>query len=232
MLFFVTGTDTGVGKTLVTALLALRFRQLGRTVGVCKPFASGCNWREGRLESEDAVWLKTVLKLPQSLEQINPIALEEPLAPLVAARRAGISTAAWRARALDAINELAAENDVVLVEGVGGGEVPLGETENGVWAVGDFARDLGCPTVIVARRTLGTLNHTLLTARHAPRAQALVFNDAAPVALDDVAAQTNIEVLRELTQLPVWGQIPFLGAQRDDAATLEQIAASLELGGL
>ena len=106
MVLFITGTDTGVGKTLVTALLALRFRQNGRSVGVCKPFASGCAWRDGALQSDDAVWLKRVLALQESLAQINPLALEEPLAPLVAARRAGLSTSDWRERALSAISAL------------------------------------------------------------------------------------------------------------------------------
>lgn len=229
MLLFVTGTDTGVGKTLVTALLALKLRQMGRTVGVCKPFATGAATRRGRMESEDAVWLKTVLDLPQSLEQINPIVLEEPLAPLVAARRAGISTLDWPARAYSAIEAFSATHDVVLVEGVGGLEVPLCESEHGIYTVRAFAMDLDCPLVIVARRTLGTLNHTLLTTRAAFNPGALIFNDATPLEADDLAAQTNVELLREMTELPVWGQIPFLGAKRDDAATLEKIAASLEL---
>ena len=232
MTLFVTGTDTGVGKTVVTALLALRFRQMGRSVGVCKPFASGCVWRDGTLQSEDAVWLKSVLGLRQDLAQINPIALGEPLAPLVAARRAGISTADWRARARACVAELAAQHDMVLVEGVGGWEVPLGETERGIWTVREFIDDLDCPVVIVARRALGTLNHTILTARSAPRACSLVFNDSAPVALGDVAAQTNVALLREMTGLPVWGEVPFLGDQRDDAATLERVAASFGLDGV
>lgn len=231
MIFFITGTDTGVGKTLVTALLALKLRQTGRSVGVCKPFASGCVWRDGNLESEDAVWLKTVLELPETLAQINPIALEEPLAPLICARRANISTDNWPTRAYAAIEALQAAHDVVLVEGVGGLEVPVGETQDAIWTVRDFAAELKCPIVIVARRSLGTLNHTLLTARNAPFAKALIFNDAVPVQADDVAAQTNVALLREMTELPVWGEIPYLGDKRDDAATLNRVAASLDLGG-
>ena len=231
-LLFVTGTDTGVGKTLVTALLALKLRQLAHTVGVCKPFASGCVWRGGHLESEDAVWLKTVLDLPETLAQINPIALEEPLAPLVAARRAGVSTLGWRQRARAAIDELAAHNDVVLVEGVGGLEVPVGEDETGIWTAREFAAALECPLVLVARRSLGTLNHTLLSVGAVPTICALVFNDSEAVNAEDVAAQTNVALLREMTGLPVWGEIPFLGDKRDDAATLDRIAASLDLDGL
>ena len=223
---FISGTDTGVGKTVVTALLALRLRQMGRSVGVCKPFASGCEWRDGAWQSEDAVWLKSVLELEESLAHINPIALQEPLAPLVAARRAGISTAHWREQARAAIDELAARYDVVLVEGVGGLEVPIGEDSRGIWTARDFAADLGCPIVLVARRALGTLNHTLLSVKAAPRVEALVFNDVAPVDADDVAAQTNVALLREMTGLPVWGEVPWMG-DKTNAATLESVAASV-----
>ena len=229
MIFFVSGTDTGVGKTVVTALLALKFRQMNLSVGVCKPFASGCQLRDGELQSEDALYLQSTLDLAESLHQINPITLEEPLAPLVAARRANISTADWRARAHAAIDELTAKYDVVLVEGVGGLEVPVGEDENGIWTARDFADDLDCPIILVARRTLGTINHTLLSVKAAPRIEALVFNDAAPLDAGDVAAQTNVEWLRAMTGLPIWAQVPFLGEERENIATLERIAATFSV---
>lgn len=229
MKLFISGTDTGVGKTVTTAIIALKLRQMGRSVGVCKPFASGCIRRDGVLESEDALYLKSVLNLSESLNQINPIALEEPLAPLVAARRAGISTADWCERAQTAIDDLAAQHDIVLVEGVGGLEVPIGEGEKGIWTARDFAIALDCPIVIVARRTLGTLNHTLLTVRSLLNAEALLFNDSEPVAGDDLAAQTNVEILREMTWLPVWGEVPHLGEMRDDVQTLNQVAAQLNV---
>lgn len=229
MTFFISGTDTGVGKTVVTALLALNFRQANFSVGVCKPFASGCELRNGELQIEDARYLKSILNLPESLEQINPITLAEPLAPLIAARRANVSTANWQLQARAAISELSAKYDVVLVEGVGGLEVPIGEDENGIWTARDFADDLGCPIILVARRTLGTLNHTLLSVKAAPRIEALVFNDAAPIDEGDVAAATNVELLREMTGLPVWAQVPFLGEAREDIAELERIAATFKL---
>ena len=224
-MFFVSGTDTGVGKTVVTALLALKLRQLGLSVGVCKPLASGCLEREGALQSEDALYLKSVLGLEDSLSQINPIALREPLAPLVAARRANISTARWRESSHAAVADLKSRHDVVLVEGIGGLEVPIGEDENGIWTARDFANDLACPIVLVARRTLGTLNHTLLSVKAAPNVKALVFNDAAPVEPGDVAALTSVELLRAMTGLPIWAQVPFLGAGRDDLAKMNEIAA-------
>ena len=231
MLFFVSGTDTGVGKTVVTALIALKLRRMNFRVGVCKPFASGCVLRDGELQSEDALYLKSVLNLPESLAQINPITLQEPLAPLVAARRANISTAGWRARARAAIDELSAKYDVVLVEGVGGLEVPIGEDGNGIWTARDFAGDLDCPIILVARRALGTINHTLLSVKAAPRIEALVFNDAGLVDEGDVAAQTNVEILREMTGLPVWAQVPFLGDACDDVERLKLVEMKLRWPG-
>ena len=231
-MFFVSGTDTGVGKTVVTALLALKLRQMGRSVGVCKPFASGCIERDGALQSEDALYLKTLLGLADSLSQINPITLREPLAPLVAARRANISTRDWRQRSHAAIAQLREKYDVVLVEGVGGLEVPIGEDPNGIWTAREFANDLSCPIILVARRTLGTLNHTLLSVKSAPRVEALVFNDAAWIEAADVAAATNVELLREMTVLPVWAQVPFLGKARDDVARMNEIAKRFPSPGL
>ncbi len=228
-ILFISGTDTGVGKTVVTALLALKFRQANFIVGVVKPFASGCELRDGELQSEDALYLKSTLDLPESLAQINPITLEEPLAPLVAARRANVSTTNWRSRAHAAIDELKSRYDVVLVEGVGGLEVPIGEDENGIWTARDFANDLDCPIILVARRALGTINHTLLSVKAAPRIEALVFNDAAPIDEGDVAAATNVELLRETTGLPVWAQVPFLGESRDDLTVLNKMAAGFDL---
>ena len=224
-IYFISGTDTGVGKTVVTALLALKLRQMGRSVGVCKPFASGCIARDGALESEDALYLKSILNLEESLAQINPITLREPLAPLVAARRANVSTAHWRQSSHAAIEHLKSRTDVVLVEGVGGLEVPIGEDPDGIWTARDFAADLDCPIVLVARRTLGTINHTLLSVKAAPNIKALVFNDAAPIDAGDVAAATGVELLREMTGLPVWGAIPFVGDARNDVAKMNAIAA-------
>lgn len=227
-LLFVTGTDTNIGKTLVTALLAFKFRQMGLSVGVCKPFASGCEWENGVLVSQDAKWLKTTLDLSESLDEINPIALEKPLAPLVAARLAGVSTLDFKPIARATIRNLARKYDRVLVEGVGGIAVPVGEFRGKIWSIGDFARELDCDSVVVARRSLGTINHTLLTVETVSRPVGLIFCDAEPIEKDDLAARTSVALLAEMTKLPVWGEIPFL--KKKNAATLEKVAALLDFG--
>lgn len=211
---FVAGTDTGVGKTLVTSLIALKLRQAGVDAGVMKPFASGCERLDGALVSEDAVFLKQATGVEDELDLINPIRLEEPLAPLVAARRAGVSTTGWKSEVLEAYQELRRRHECVLVEGVGGLLVPVGEENGLIWTCVDLISEWMLPVTLVARRRLGTINHTLLTTSIPLPSPAqfvsLVFCDAEPVPGGDVAAETSPDLLAEITGLPIWGQVPWL----------------------
>ena len=228
---FVTGTDTGVGKTLITALLALHFQAQGINCGVMKPFASGCELVNGELQSEDALFLRAATDLQDDLELINPVRLQEPLAPLVAARRAEVETTNFFAQARQAFDVLQSRHDLVIVEGVGGLLAPIAERERRILTSLDLIEEWQLPVVVVARRTLGTINHTLLTVE-ALKSQAtiagLVFCDAQEVPPDDIAAQTSVEIIAELTGLPVWGQVPFLSELKPKALQ-EAAGAYLEI---
>ena len=208
-----TGTDTGVGKTLVTALLALRFRAHGFDCGVMKPFASGCDEENGILVSDDVRFLRDATGVADDLNLINPVRLAEPLAPLAAARRAGEASADYFARARRGFEQLRRAHETVLVEGVGGLLVPIAERGGQILTCRDLVEEWRLPVVIVARRTLGTINHTVLTVE-ALRGRAevigLVFCDAAPVPDDDIAAQTSPQIVVELTGVPILGAVPFL----------------------
>ena len=210
---FVTGTDTGVGKTFVTALLALKLRAAGIDAGVMKPIASGCTWHNGELVADDALWLRAMTGVNDELESINPIRLEEPLAPLVAARRAKQDSGDYIQRSIAAYEELKRRHDCVIVEGVGGLLVPIGERDGKIETCVDLANALGLPVIVVARRGLGTINHTLLTCstrlQEPARFAGLVFCDAAPLEETDIAAATSPALIAEMTGLPIWGQIPF-----------------------
>jgi dethiobiotin synthetase len=211
--YFVTGTDTGVGKTVVTALLALHFQARGADVGVMKPFASGCELEDGVLVSEDATFLKETCRLEDGLELINPARWQEPLAPLVAARRAGDDSDYW-VRGLAAYEVLKARHEMVLVEGVGGLLVSIAERGGKILTCVDLASTLALPVIVVARRTLGTINHTLLTievlrAAHLEIA-GLIFCDAEPVEESDVAAQTSPALISEMTGVPILASVPYL----------------------
>ncbi len=210
---FVTGTDTGVGKTLVTALLALRFRARGVNIGVMKPFASGCEESNGALISEDARFLRDATGIEDALNLINPVRLAEPLAPLAAARRASENSSDYFARARRAFDALLGAHETVLVEGVGGLLVPICERDGRILTCRDLIEEWKLPVVVVARRTLGTINHTALTVealRGRAEIAGLVFCDATPVENDDIAAQTSPEIIAEMTNLPILGHVPFL----------------------
>jgi len=157
--FFVTGTDTGVGKTLVSAAILQAANSRGlRTVGM-KPVASGCELTGQGLRNEDALMLQAAMSEPLSYEQINPIALEPAIAPHVAAAQAGRQLSAQRLVGFVRGLQLKPA-DLMLVEGAGGWRVPLNELET-------YARvpaTLQMPVILVVPLQLGCINHALLTA--------------------------------------------------------------------
>lgn len=153
---FITGTDTGVGKTLIAGGIAAVLRQQGLKVGVFKPIASGCR-NDGGLVSDDTEFLAMCADADYSLSVITPVTYKTPAAPVTCVQVEG--------RDIDyeeivtAYNYLCENTDVVLVEGIGGALVPL-DAEHTVM---DLAVEFNLPTVIVARPNLGTINHSLLT---------------------------------------------------------------------
>ncbi|MGN6112782.1 MAG: dethiobiotin synthase [Luteimonas sp.] len=157
--FFVTGTDTGIGKTLssCTLLHALRERGL-RAVGM-KPLASGCEATPDGLRNEDALALQAASDPRPAYDDVNPYALPAPLAPEIAAREAGI--AVELAPMLAAHARLAAQADAVVVEGVGGWAAPMAPA----LMQADLVRALDLPVVLVVGLRLGCLNHAILSAR-------------------------------------------------------------------
>ena len=152
---FVTGTDTGVGKTLVSAALALYLRERGLQVGVMKPVETGVV--DTAALGPDASLLAWAADSNTGPENLSPVRLREPLAPTMAAEMEGVSIDPGDLLAKAA--DLAAGKDFLIVEGAGGLMVPLA----GGFLMADLARALGLPLLVVARPDLGTINHTLLT---------------------------------------------------------------------
>jgi len=161
---FITGTDTAVGKTIIASAIAYALNQRGNRVAVCKPIATGCVHRREGLVSEDAEMLAQHADTLHPLDLVCPQRYAEPLAPSVAAERAG-KPIDWTA-INRAIQLMSRDADVIIIEGVGGAMVPLDDRHT----VLDLAQWLNLPTVIVARPGLGTINHTLLTL-HALRSK-------------------------------------------------------------
>jgi len=154
----VTGTDTGVGKTIVTAALAAAATAKGLRVAVLKPAQTGIATGAHGNESD----VDTVVRLAAPAGHRTLATFPDPLAPLTAARVANRPSLSLR-ESLDAVRALAAEYDLVLVEGAGGLLVPMGIANAGPWTVADLAGVAGAAVVVVTRAGLGTLNHTALT---------------------------------------------------------------------
>ncbi|NVN92312.1 MAG: dethiobiotin synthase [Desulfuromonadales bacterium] len=218
---FITGTDTGVGKTIVAATLARLLRYKGINVGVMKPVTSGCREEQGQLVSDDALLLCRAAGLACS-DDIAPYLLREPLAPAEAARLDGVRIDADRIRV--SYDRLAARHDVVIVEGAGGLMVPLAE---GLLTT-DLIRLLNLPLLVVARPNLGTVNHTLLTCLCAGQlglavAGVVVNNYPKSPDLAEQGAPRQIETLNGPPLLGVW---PHLDDQ-DQFAVVERLAGWL-----
>ncbi len=197
---FITATDTGVGKTVCTQVLGVLLKNRGLRIGVIKPVQCG-----GR----DAAYLKKVLHLKESPEEINPFRADEPLSPHLAFQRQKIRFD--RQRVLSLYQEIQRRCDYVLVEGAGGLMVPI--TEN--YLMIDLVRDLGLDVVVVARPDLGTINHTLLTVCQAQGqgigVRGILFNQAKkPGRGDHLSEQTNPDIIHRISRIPILGLVPHM----------------------
>jgi dethiobiotin synthetase len=218
---FVTGTDTGVGKTLVSAALVRALVRHGlRAVGM-KPVAAGAEWRDGAWHNEDVDRLAAAGNVPAAPGLLCPYLLEPAVAPHIAAGMAGVSLAL--PTILGAYQALRAQVDAVVVEGVGGFRVPLGEH----FDTADLARALGLPVVLVVGLRLGCLNHAALTAEAVAR-RGLPLLGWVANSIDPAMAQRerNIATLASLLAAPCLGVVPFLPA--DAAGQAAALDASLE----
>lgn len=225
---FITGTDTGVGKTLVAGGIAALLRKSGIDVGVMKPIESGCRRENGILIPEDAVFLREMSDCKDELQLINPYALEHPLAPAMAAELEGIEIRLEVIR--EAYLTLASRHELILVEGAGGILVPLAPH----LFMSDLARGLGgLPILLVARASLGTLNHTLLTLYYARREEmevmGIVMNHTSPK--HGLAEFLNPGGLRRWGEAPYLGHLPFL-SNTDKEEIKKAIEANLNLDPL
>jgi dethiobiotin synthetase len=213
---FITGTDTGVGKTYVGALIARQLAAAGHRVGVYKPAASGCRREGDRLVSDDAVSLWEAAGRPGDLLRVCPQCFEAPLAPHLAAKAEGKRLDAALLR--DGLDYWLDRSDVLLVEGAGGLLSPLGEREY----VADLATDLKLPLLVVARNALGTINATLLTLLAAESYRGglpvagVVLSEPVPRG-GDPSVETNRRELAARCRVPVLAEVPH-GAAAFDAA--------------
>lgn len=220
---FVTGTDTGVGKTVVAAAIARSLVEAGARVGVLKPVATGAD-----PVIEDADALLEAIGGGAPIERVCPLSFRPPLAPPVAARLSGgrLEWPALLERTRSAVDWWVGPGsaEILVVEGVGGLLCPIAEGAT----VADLAVALDWPLVLVARRGLGTLNHTLLTVEAARlrglRLAGLVLNGAEPTTDPVVEATNPEEFTRLMPNVPILAEL----AHRVDRDSLRSIMASVE----
>ncbi len=213
MSFFVTGTDTGVGKTLVSCALLRAFEARGLKAAGYKPVAAGCD-ADGM--NEDAKKLLAASNLPLNYVEVNPYCLAQPIAPHIAADVSGVRIELARIR--DGYRRLAAKADHVVAEGAGGFRVPLNADADSA----DLARELNLPVILVVGMRLGCLNHALLSAE-AIAARGLTLAGWVANTLDArmPALQENADALQQRIAAPLLGVIPFLSAPGENAVRLE-----------
>jgi len=220
--FFVAGTDTGVGKTLVTSALLLAAAQRGHSTLGLKPVAAGCEQTDAGLRNDDALALQAASTVKISYEQTNPIALHEAVAPHLAAKHENRSLQASRLAGL--CRGSLPKADLVLVEGAGGWRVPLSGRET----LAQLAIELQLPVILVVGIRLGCLNHALLTVE-------AIRNDRLPLAgwvaniidPDTACIEENIETLERWLGAPRLATCPYIHPVR-----AEQLIQQIDIAPL
>jgi dethiobiotin synthetase len=220
---FVTGTDTCVGKTIVSAVLARLLRMKGISVGVMKPVTSGCREDDGSLVSDDALLLCLAAAVPYS-DDIAPYRFREAIAPSEAARAECVRINFSHIKSV--YERLSASHEYVIVEGAGGLMVPLA----GGLLVSDLAHLLDLPLLVVARPGLGTINHTLLTCFTAQqmglRVAGVIINGMP--GNPGLAEQSAPHQIGSLCGAPLLGVWPH-SKQTDDMNIVDELAAWLDV---
>ena len=224
--FFVTGTNTEVGKTYITAALLHAAAGQGLKTAAVKPVASGCEQTPEGLRNSDALTLIAAMSEDLPYEQVNPIALEPAVAPHIAAMEAGKRLDASRLVGI-CRGVMSGKADLVLIEGAGGWRVPLAPRQ----FLSDLPRELGLPVILVVNMELGCINHALLTAEAVHRdgltLAGWVANFARGPQEEMPRAEENLMTLRALLPAPCLGVVPF-----DPGADSRNGAANLDLSPL
>lgn len=218
MSYFITGTDTGVGKTLISCALLHAFAAQGKRVAGFKPVAAGCGEDE---HNDDANALRAASSMPLTYGQVNPYCFRHAIAPHLAATHSGVRIELKRI--LTSFHELAGQSDEVIAEGAGGFLVPLNDKQTSA----DLAQELNLPVIVVVGMRLGCINHALLTVRAIADYQLECAGWIANV-LDDKmpALQENIDALRERIAAPLLGIVPYQ-SQPDAQATAAHLNLDL-----
>jgi dethiobiotin synthetase len=203
---FITGTDTEVGKTLIAAGLVVALQDHGIDVGVMKPLESGALCFESAPIPKDAFYLREIAGVQDELDLINPYCFRAPLAPGVAAEQEGVEVDLEQIK--KAYEELKGRHQFMVVEGAGGLLVPIAKGT----LLPELIKLLNLPLLVVARSSLGTINHTLLTLAYCQQegleVMGTVINKSRLDA--DLAEEGNPRYITQFGRTSVWGTFPYL----------------------
>lgn len=217
--YFVTGTGTDCGKTLVTtALLRLAAERGLETVGL-KPVAAGCEFLDGQYKNQDAIMIQQAMTAPLDYHEVNPVALVPPIAPHIAVKEVGRSITVDNLISMMSAG-LSYPADLILIEGAGGWMVPLNDDE----FLTDVAAILKVPVILVVGMKLGCLNHALLTqARILQSGLSIAGWVANQADLHMSRQEENLATLQQHMQSPFLGYIPYLFGDDDTERALEAV---------
>ena len=229
---FITGTDTGVGKTVVTAAILAYLQHQGKKAGVMKPIETGVDSECSSPANSDALFLMECGGIEDDLSEVCPIRLKPVASPFQAAL---IENRTLQPESiLSSYRKLSEKYDGMLVEGIGGVRVPITRD----YGVVDLMRDLGLPAVVVARTQLGTLNHTLMTLdtlkQNGIPVKGIVFNQTGPETPDAIE-QDQLRLIEELSGAQVLGEFPYidnLNTQSFSPEKLKELETSVDFTGL
>ncbi len=202
---FITGTDTDVGKTLVTSCLIEKFQQAKCTVRAIKPVAAGCVWLEGQLKNSDALTLQQSMQQPISYDLVNPIALESSIAPHIAAAKENRTLSVQSLQ--QQCNLSQHQTDILLIEGAGGWLVPLNDNET----LADFAIAESLDVILVVGLKLGCINHAMLTANTINASGLKLVGWVANIIDPNMLViDENIETIKQQIKAPLIATIPYI----------------------
>lgn len=218
---FITGTDTGVGKTIVSAAIIRALVKKGIKVGAMKPMETGCTKTEDRgqrtedrLLPSDGIFLREMAEMDDAIDLVTPLRFEHPLSPMAASDLEKKPVALHKV--FSAYETLSKKYEFMVVEGAGGLLVPITRikgTRRKVYYMSDLIKDLKLPMIVVTRPVLGTINHTLLTINESIREEikvvGIVINYSCQ-AENTAAEKTNPDALRELCPAPILGILPYI----------------------
>jgi len=222
--YFITGTDTGIGKTHFSVALVNALKKQGKRVAVMKPIASGGNYDSGELRNEDAELLLDACALDIPYELVNPYIFEAPVAPHIAAQENNIQISI--PYILAAYKQLAKYVDQVVVEGVGGWAVPLtlGAKKSQQLMLENLVKKLKLPVIMVVGMRLGCLNHALLTLRAIQQSKVKLAGWVANTLEEEMPRyDENIATLKTLIPAPLLAEIPFNCSSLEIASKLNKL---------